>query len=245
MPTYRLTFPRDAAGLDVEVVEQRTGTVTAVETDAIDGPAGDLVYRIELDEADYTGFAKTTTGVRAFSTDVVLDIPASIAQGGGGVGAAETAYFVATGDVSADTAGADATRIVWVADDRHDALPTWASIDGDGQPQLSDEAGTCAYNLRARYNFDFSDTTPQGSDGTLANIFDITVDGVSATGSNNTVPGDGQDEQAAATDISMGLIATTIYVEGYPTASDVTDGTATPQAALTITRIAQAAVLPA
>src|SRR5690349_10387876 len=81
---YKFTSPREAADLDVEVVNYETAEVTAVEDDPTDGPDGDLLYRVSLDEGDYFLRAKDTLGVAVFTANGVLGVPASIAAGGGG-----------------------------------------------------------------------------------------------------------------------------------------------------------------
>lgn len=243
MAVFNFPFPYQAAGLAVTVKDDDGNTV---DTGTLDARAGssrlDLVHQSSLPlEGAYTGEVESDLLGGVFEVQGQLDIPDSLDT----PGAAETAYFVATGPVYATDGGGSAGTLVFEADDRQGALPTWASIV-DGDIELTPEAGTCAFAVNGLFDFDFSATTPQDSSGNLQNAFTLNIDGNPFAHNNATKAGDGQDAQTSAPDIFGGLlVGALVSCEAYPFADDVTDGTATPRVGLTITRLAPAPVLPA
>lgn len=247
MPVFKFSFPLDAVGLTLALSGDYTGSATI-------GAGG--VYQLEvddsLDETSRIVGEVSSALLGTLQTRGVYLTQASIEASGGGVGAAETAYFVATGPVYATDAGGSDT-LVFVADDRHGALPDWSSITS-GDIVLSEDAGTTVFAIAAVVDIDFSEASgvsaAPGSLGVgsiVANLDGSEVLNISDAG---TV-GDGQDLQTSDALRGGGLLPSsgTLSVGLQPYAKDasdviVADGVATPRVALTITRIAQAAVLP-
>ena len=247
---YQFTFPSRALGLDVEVTD-KDGQAVSVTSPTLEltDDSGNAYIQVALDAADapYSGSVSSARrGVFAYSAQGSVALDASIASGGG-VGASETAYFVATGPVYATDGNGAAGNLTFVADDRHGALPSWASINA-GDIELTSDAGTCAFAVTAAADFDFASAsgtpdTPDtiGTGGVLATLDGNQVANVSDAG---TVA-DGQTTQTSDAVRGGGLlIGTSLTVGIFPLVDGVADGTATPRVALTITRIAQAAVLP-
>lgn len=244
---YQFTFPSRALGLDVEVTD-KDGQAVSVTSPTLEltDDSGNAYIQVALDAADapYSGSVSSARrGVFAYSAQGSVALDASIASGGG-VGASETAYFVATGPVYATDGNGAAGNLTFVADDRHGALPSWAAINS-GDIELTSDAGTCAFAMVGVYDMDFSSTTPPNDPETIYGGLTATLDGNQVASVNDAgIPGDGQDAQTTAALPGGGLlVGSLLSVAGFP-GSDVTDGTATPRVALTITRIAQAAVLP-
>lgn len=164
-----------------------------------------------------------------------------------GVGAEETAYFVATGPTDVTDGIGAAGNLNFVVDSRYGDLPDWVSLS-NGDIILSSDAGTCAWALTGVIDYDFSATTPPDSDGVIYASFQV------AGGSPFGVmtAGDGQDAQTSSVARSGGVVVPgTLTAHAFPVAysdteqiTPINDGAGTPRVALTVTRIAQAAILP-
>jgi hypothetical protein len=176
---------------------------------------------------------------------------------GSPVGASETAYLVVTGPTYNSDGGVDAgTNFNFVADPRHGDLPSWVSVV-DGDIVLGDEAGTCAFAMIAAFTFDFSDASgiPDGPDGFISTAWTVELDNInvvthSESGPESTV-GDGETIQSTPAARVGGLIVGTnlsvINVAPYAALdgeTSIDDAAVTPNVAMTITRIAQAPILP-
>lgn len=246
---YDFSFANEFGGLDATVTD-----ATGAEVDGSPltlNSTGD--GSLELDEGTYTATVSNTALALGNAKSVgVLNVAASIAAGGGGVGASETAYFVATGPVYAtDAAGTDTLN--FVADDRHGELPDWVTLVS-GDIVLSNDAGTTAFAVAAVCDMDFSEASAVAdAPGIIAN--GVILANLDATEVLNIfddgIVGDGEDLQTTDPLRGGGLLTTagTLTVALQPVAKDDTDttipdGVATPRVALTVTRIAQAAVIP-
>lgn len=222
MPIYQFSMPLDAADLDVEVVNYDSGSVTSVSDDPTDGPDGNLLWRVELDEGDYFMRAKDAPGESVFTANGTLDVVASIANT---PGASETAYLVATGVVGATDQGS--VHIPLELDDTHGTAPDWLVINGSGDVELGLDAGGIFLTGYDIASIDFSGTTP--ADGELGLGITAKVNGQQVTTGNAQATGDGQDVQelqALAVD-QTGYGTLAFYAEVSATDSEaapITDG---------------------
>lgn len=259
---YQFNYPAACAGLSAVVLAPNgqpvqgspitigSGGETDVTLPALVSPNDRYVARLTVTEGNAAQVGALGKVGDVLVTHGAVDLFASIAsiaasEVGSPVGATETAYFIATGPTYATDGGGSAGTLVLEADPEHDELPGWASIV-DGDIALTDASGTCSLSFAGVFDFDFSATTPQTSEGTISSGLLLKLDGQDL-GSNmsGSADGDGLDAQTTpvvrAGHVFSGAL---IACEAYPGADDVTDGTATPRVALTLTRIAQAAVVP-
>jgi hypothetical protein len=248
MPIYKATFNPGYAGYPVTVFDSRTLDVVATGTVNGTDLDGHATFSTTQDEGAYMATVGTAPWTGGPTVDCALDIPASI-EAGGGVGASETAFFVATGPADVSDGGGNVGPLLFVADDRHGSLPSWADVDESGTISLTSDAGAVAWSFKGVVDFDFSATTAPTASGTVTGGFYATFDATNPDLTNGVKAGDGADLQTCNDGIGGGTgVFSSISVQAFPSADDggnIPDGVAAPRAALTITRIAQAAVLPA
>lgn len=246
---YDFKFSPEYSGQSA-VVRDGAGATVSGSPVALDSSGA---ASLSLDEGNYRAtVSNAPLGLNNAQTDGVLNLADSIEEGGGGVGASETAYFVATGPIYSTDGNGSAGAFNFEADDRHDALPSWASINGDGDITLTEDAGTVAYSFAGAFDYDFSEASAvPAAPGTLSAGAVGKADGITFFNlSDPGVEGNGNVLQASNTTRAGGLVAASVIsILTFPYASDdefagIPDGTATPRVAFTLTRVAQAAVLP-
>lgn len=242
MPIYDFNFPRKYAGRQITITGPG-GPYTATLPAAVDGV---VTYSRELADGVYAATDARHRLLTYGRYNITATIEAAV---GSGVAADETAFFVATGPTMASDGSTPTLTLV--ADSRHGDLPSWASIV-DGAAVLGVDAGTCAFSLAAQYAFDFSGTTHPSGTGTIAATASLHLDGALVTGSQASASqaGDGGASAVLTAPTVGGLIlAGTVELIGNAYADEdgvttIDDAVVTPKVALTITRIAQAAMLP-
>lgn len=239
---YNFSFASPAAGETVTVTDD-SGTEYASEAlGTTIGDDGAITLQVALDEGEYTGTVSGSFGT--WFTRGELDVPTSITSQ---PGASETAYLIAPATAVPDTNATEVAGTLAFRDGT--AEVSWLTLENGGFT-LSEDAGGVFISLRVKGEADFSGTStpPDGetvgmyctmsrngsSAGTPSPISEATADGVSDV---ITIPaGDAQGYFVLGG-------AFTIVVACY--AATVTDGTATVDTIVNITRVAPAPVFDA
>lgn len=149
---YKFTVPAIAAG-EPYIIQDDADTTVASGTVGSDETDGLIVVQATLPEGTYSIDAAKSTWLGSFQRNGIVDLPASIAAGGGG-GSTETAYFIGTGSGATD--GSE-NALTFVQDPTHDAVD-WAAVDEDGNIALP---GPISVGMIYRYHagLDFTGAT--------------------------------------------------------------------------------------
>lgn len=241
--TYNFSFGSRYAGRDVHILDasQQEVSGSPFTLDA----NGD--YSLATTEGRYTGRVSNPAVFAGDGYSVVdgeLDVPASIANV---PGASETAYFVGTLVGASDNQSTQVELTVKPGTDAKD----WAPVVAGAVELDPATAGDCRVNAVAQTNLDYSGTTAPAAPGDSAAYYSVLGDGSSVVDLDaGTTVGDGSDEVSLPIARGPGASATggTITFEAAALAHDenadpITDGVATHQVAVNITRLAPAPAL--
>lgn len=239
MPTYSFSFYPEAAGLPY-VVKDRAGNEVASGTLPSDD---DVILTLNLPWDSYQASTEIESG--PYQSTQQFSAAGEVEASSGGVGASETAYFVATGP-TLDTSGNQ--PVTMEADDRHGALPDWVTIV-DGVITLGDDAGTCAVAGKAEVSGNFAAATGIPDTGGYIAVA-VRLHDADYVSQQAQSPGDGENVQAVTSNIAGGLIfpgecdVVLEVLADEDGSTPIADGVVTPSVAVTVTRLAQSPVLP-
>lgn len=238
MPIYSFRFDSMWRGLSA-VIKDSAGSEVAGSPVTLDSSgAGD----IELDEGVYRAYVTdgARPNARTSSVDLNYDVPETIEEVANQPGASETAYLIAAGVETPDT---DSTEVdAEMAYVGGSTEVDWLVLE-DGGFTLTEEAGGVFISLRVKGEADFTatDTPPDGESVNVYVTMSRNGSGSGTPSPSATADADGVEDVVVipAGDAQGYFIlggSFTFVVACY--ADTVTDGTASVDTIVNITRVA-------
>lgn len=253
MTSYIFSFPVEAAGLNISITNAAGDEIATATLGSTPNESDVLIHAAELDAGNYTATVELATAGITNRQSAVWEMDEDELRVTGivapnGVGASETAYFVATGPTSV-TDGAHHELTLTA----RETLPEWVSVE-DGEAVLSQSAGGVFVSIIGQTDLDFSDTTPAPAEGNIGAAYKLKHNGsdIATVFAPDPTSGDGTDNQELgasepAGDFAFGgTISVTASAfagtDGYN--GDITDAVASHTVAVNITRLSPTPTLP-